>query len=81
MKIQVVGPGCPRCNQTEQNVVNACAELELNADFEHVRDVTRFAQLGVIFTPGVVIDGEVVFSGRIPSVDEIKSALSDPARR
>lgn len=79
MKIQVVGPGCSRCNQTEQNVVNACAELELNADFEHVRDVTRFAELGVIFTPGVLIDGEVVFSGRIPSVDEIKTALSERA--
>lgn len=81
MKIQVVGPGCSRCNQTEQNVINACAELELNADFEHVRDVTQFARLGVIFTPGVVIDGEVVFSGRIPSVGEIKTALSKRAGR
>ncbi len=79
MKIQVVGPGCSRCHQTEQNVVNACAELQFNADFEHVRDVMRFAQLGVMFTPGVVVDGEVVFSGRIPSVEEIKTALSQRA--
>ncbi len=79
MKIQVVGPGCPRCNKTEQNVVNACAELQLNADFEHVVDVMRFPQLGVMFTPGVVVDGEVVFSGRIPSVEEIKTALSQRA--
>ncbi len=81
MKIQVVGPGCSRCNQTEQNVVNACAELNFNADFEHVSDVTRFAQLGVMFTPGVVVDGEVVFSGRIPSVEEIKTALAEHTGR
>ncbi len=76
MKIQVVGPGCPRCNKTEENVVNACAELQLNADFAHVKDVSQFAKLGVMFTPGVVIDGEVVFSGKIPTVEEIKSALT-----
>lgn len=81
MKIQVVGPGCSRCHQTQQNVVNACAELQLNADFEYVKDVMRFAELGIMFTPGVLIDGEVVFSGRIPSVEEIKTALSQRADR
>ena len=76
MKIQVVGTGCPKCQKVEENVINACAELQLDADITHVRDITQFAKLGVMFTPGVVVDGRVVFSGKVPTVEEIKAALS-----
>ncbi len=76
MKIQVVGTGCPKCQKVEQNVINACAELQLDADITHVKDITQFAKLGIMFTPGVVVDGRVVFSGRVPSVEEIKAALA-----
>jgi len=75
MKIQVVGTGCPKCQKVEQNVINACAQLQLDADITHVKDITQFAKLGVMFTPGVVVDGRVVFSGKVPSVEEIKAAL------
>ena len=75
MKIQVVGPGCPRCETTEKNVFNACAELDLAADIEHVRDVRQFAGLGVWTTPAVVVDGKVVISGRVPTVAELKQLL------
>jgi small redox-active disulfide protein 2 len=76
MKIQVVGIGCPKCQKVEQNVMNACAELQLNADITHVKDITEFAKLGIMFTPGVVVDGRVVFSGKVPTVEEIKAVLS-----
>ena len=75
MKIQVVGPGCLRCETTEKNVFNACAELGLAADIEHVRDVREFAGLGVWTTPAVVVDGKVVISGRVPTVAELKQLL------
>jgi small redox-active disulfide protein 2 len=80
MKIQVVGSGCPKCHAVEQNVINACAELQLNADISHVRDITQFAKLGIMFTPGLVVDGTVLFSGKVPSVEEIKAALAQRAR-
>jgi len=77
MKIQVVGPGCPRCQQTEQNVFNACAELDLPADISHITDVKEFPKLGVMMTPAVVVDGKVVVQGKIPTVGELKRLLSE----
>ncbi|MBM4129382.1 MAG: thioredoxin family protein [Nitrospira sp.] len=77
MKIQVAGPGCPRCHATEQNVFNACAQLNLPADISHIYDVKEFAKLGVMFTPAVIVDGKIVVSGRIPTVEELKKIFSE----
>ena len=76
MKIQVAGPGCSRCQTTETNVFNACAELDLAADISHVYDVRQFAALGVRLTPAVIIDGKVAMEGRVPTVAELKTLLS-----
>ncbi len=76
MKIQVAGPGCPRCQTTEQNVINACAELGLTADISHVHDVKEYARLGVRVTPAVIVDGRVVLSGKVPTVEELKKLFS-----
>jgi len=75
MKIQIAGPGCPSCHTTERNVVNACAELDLAADISHVTNIAEILELGVMRTPAVVLDGEVVISGRVPGVPELKSIL------
>lgn len=76
MKIEVVGPGCMRCITTEKNVREALKQLGINADVTKVTDMTEFAKKGVMFTPGVIVDGVVKVSGRIPTVDEIKNILS-----
>jgi len=76
MKIQVAGPGCPRCQTTEQNVINACAELGLTADISHLYDVKEYALLGVRVTPAVIVDGRVVLSGKVPTVEELKKLFS-----
>lgn len=76
MKIQIAGPGCPRCQATEKNVFNACAALDLAADISHLYDVREFANLGVRITPAVIVDGKVVISGRVPTVEELKKILS-----
>lgn len=77
MKIQVAGPGCPRCHATEENVRDACAQLNLVADISHVFDVREFAKLGVLFTPAVIVDGKIVTSGKIPTVEELKELFSE----
>jgi small redox-active disulfide protein 2 len=76
MKIEIVGPGCPRCEVTERNVFNACAELNLAAHISHVRDIKQFAALGVVLTPAVLVDGKVVVSGKVPTVAELKQILT-----
>ncbi len=77
MKIQVAGPGCPRCHATEKNVRDACAEMNLAADISHVYDVKEYAKLGVRITPAVIVDGKVVISGKVPTVEELKKLLSE----
>ena len=80
MKIQVAGPGCSRCQMTEKNVFNACAELNLLADISHVTDRKQIQDLGVWTTPAVIVDGKIVVSGRIPSVPELKKMLADAGK-
>jgi len=75
MRIQVAGPGCGRCRETEKNVFNACAELGLDAEISHIYDVREFSVLGVRFTPAVLVDGKIVVSGQVPTVGELKELL------
>ena len=79
MKIQVAGPGCSRCQTTVRNAKNACAELNLAADISHIHDVKEFAKLGVMFTPAVIVDGKIVSSGKVLTVQELKAILSTAA--
>ncbi|MBW1728537.1 MAG: TM0996/MTH895 family glutaredoxin-like protein [Deltaproteobacteria bacterium] len=73
MEIKVLGPGCPKCKQAEQNVKDAVAETGVDATIEKVTDVMEIAGYGVFGTPSVVIDGEVKSVGKIPSKEEVKT--------
>lgn len=73
MDIKVLGPGCPKCHQTEQHVKDAVAETGVEATVKKITDVMEIAGYGVFGTPAVVIDGEVKSVGKIPSKDEIKT--------
>ena len=75
MKVQIAGPGCPKCQTTEDTVKNALADLNLDADLSHVTDYKDMAHLGVRLTPAVVIDGKIALSGRVPTLDEAKKLL------
>ena len=80
MKIQVAGPGCKKCHDTERNVREACAQLNLNAEILHVSDMSEIAKLGVLFTPAVIVDGKMIVSGKLPSVEELKNYFSKLSR-
>ncbi len=75
MKVEIFGPGCPRCEQTFRNIINAAAELDIPADIQYVTDVAAIADRGIMTTPAVAVDGKVVFQGRIPSPREAKDLL------
>ena len=76
MKIIVAGPGCARCHATGKNVSDACEALGLDAEILHEFDMRKFRDLGVRVTPAVIVDGVIVISGKIPSVEELKLILS-----
>ena len=76
MEIKVLGPGCPKCQQTEKVVKEAIAEAGISAEVEKVTDMMKIASFGVFGTPAVVINGEVKSVGKIPKKDEIKKWLT-----
>ena len=71
MDIKVLGPGCPKCQQTEKIVKDAVAESGIDATVEKVTDVMEIAGYGVFGTPAVVVDGEVKSVGKIPKKQDI----------
>lgn len=75
MEIKVLGPGCPRCENTAKAVKEAIAETAVDAKVEKVTNVMEIAQYGVLGTPAVVVDGEVKSVGKVPPVEEIKQWL------
>jgi small redox-active disulfide protein 2 len=76
MEIKVLGPGCPKCQQTEEHVKAAVAEAGVEAQIEKVTDLMEIAGYGVFGIPAVVIDGEVKSVGKIPAKEDIKIWLS-----
>jgi small redox-active disulfide protein 2 len=75
MKIEILGPGCPRCKETERRVMNVLAKHGIDAEVVHVTDLKEIAKRKVMFTPAIVVDGEVKISGKIPTEDEILKLL------
>lgn len=77
MEIKILGPGCPRCHEVEKRTINALAELNVAADVEKVTDIKKIMAYGILSTPGLVINGKVKSSGRIPRVEEIKAWIQE----
>ncbi|MBF0226457.1 MAG: TM0996/MTH895 family glutaredoxin-like protein [Desulfobacterales bacterium] len=75
MEIKVLGPGCPKCQQTANIVKEVVEELGINANIEKVTDVMKIASYGVFGTPAVIVDGNVKSVGKVPTKDNIKSWL------
>jgi small redox-active disulfide protein 2 len=76
MTIKILGSGCPNCQTLESNAKKAVEELGLkDVQIEHIYDINKIIEYGVMSTPAIVIDEQVKASGRIPDVEEIKSWL------
>lgn len=75
-KIEILGPGCTRCKETYRVVQHVVEAERLPFDVEKVESMDRMVELGLLATPGVAVDGKVIFSGRIPKAEEIRVALA-----
>ena len=76
LEIKVLGPGCPKCKQTEKVVREVLAETGVNASVEKVTDIKTIAEFGVFGTPAVVVDGKVKSMGKIPTKEQVKSWIT-----
>jgi len=72
LNIKVLGPGCPNCKRLEQIARKAADTLGVEAEFEKVTEYQKILDYNIMSTPGLVINEEVVSSGRIPSEIEIQ---------
>jgi small redox-active disulfide protein 2 len=77
MKIQVAGPGCARCNNLEQNVIEAVTELGIEASISKLKDIKEYTRYGILMTPALVIDGKVIVTGKVPTIEDLKKLLSE----
>ena len=77
MDIKILGSGCAKCDSLETAARTAAVELGIDADFEKVTDPAEIASWGVMATPALVVDDDVVLSGRVPSADDVKALLAD----
>lgn len=77
-RIQVAGTGCAKCAKLAQTVQSIVTEMKLSATVEKVTDLNEIVELGLVATPGLVIDGVVRTAGRVPSEQEIRDWLCPP---
>ena len=75
MKLQILGTGCPKCIKLAENAQTAIEQLGVDCELVKVTDINDIMSFGIMMTPGLALDGEVKYSGRIATVNEIKELL------
>jgi small redox-active disulfide protein 2 len=74
-KVQVLGPGCPKCTELAKRTEAAANALGGDFEVEKVSELSKIMAFGVMVTPALVVDGVVKVVGQVPSVDEIKKMI------
>ncbi len=75
-QIKVLGPGCPKCKTTYNNVLEAVKQLGIEADVTKIEDIEEMMKYNVLTTPVLMIDEVARVKGRVADVKEIKELLS-----
>ena len=75
-RIEILGPGCANCERLYRNTERAVKEIGLECELEKITDLNVIMGYHIMSTPALVIDGELKFFGRVPSVEQLKEILS-----
>ena len=75
-KLQVLGPGCPKCEELAKRTEEAAKAMGVDYELEKVKDLNQMMSMGVFMTPALVVDGEVKVVGKVPSEEEIKKMIA-----
>jgi small redox-active disulfide protein 2 len=76
MKIAILGTGCPKCRQTAEVVRQAVERAGVDATIQKVEDIQEIVKYRVMRTPALAVDGQVKISGKVPSVEEVVTLLT-----
>jgi len=74
-KIQILGTGCAKCQKLAAVAEEAARALGLPYEIEKVTEIDRIMGFGVMFTPALVVDGQVKVAGKVPSLEDTKKLL------
>ena len=66
LEVVILGPGCAQCDRLEQEIMAAMSELSLAGSVDHIRDIKKIAEYGILGTPALLINGKVKCVGRVP---------------
>jgi len=77
LNIKVVGSGCPNCQRLEALCREVVAEQNIEVEIEKVTDFNRFADLGIMMTPGLLLNNKVVSNGKIPTKSTLEHWIKD----
>ncbi|QOP45802.1 thioredoxin family protein [Sulfurimonas paralvinellae] len=77
MKIEILGTGCAKCKTLEEVVKQAVAKVGGFHQVEKVEDIMKIMEYNVVSTPGLVIDGVVKSTGKVPTVDEVVKMIEE----
>jgi len=75
MKVQILGTGCPKCLTLEANTRSAVAAEGIEATIEKITDIDEIMDMGVMITPALAIDGEVVSVGKVLNKDQVLALI------
>lgn len=75
--IKVLGPGCPKCKTTYNNVLEALKETGIEAEVQKIEDIEEMMKYNVLVTPVLMVNDEVKIKGRVAEVKEIKALLAN----
>jgi len=77
VNIKILGPGCPKCQELDKRVKEVVSKLGVQAEVEEVKDIKKIVEYPILTTPGLVIDEKLVFSGRVPTREEITKFITE----
>lgn len=76
MKLKIYGSGCAKCQQLTKNAEAAATQLGLDYELEKVTDMNAIIDAGIMRTPALMVDDEIVVEGKVPDSDELKGLLA-----
>ena len=77
MNIKILGTGCSKCHKLEKIVAEVAQQMGIREPVEKVSDMKQIMKYPILMTPGLVIDGELVASGKVPGKADITRYITN----
>lgn len=77
MQIKILGPGCPRCEEVYKRTNEVLQEMSLTAEVEKVKDIQKIMEFKILATPGLIVNGKIKCTGKIPAKSQIKQWIEE----